>query len=852
MRQLLFLAIIFSIYLPATAQVQFAASGGVSEGKSSLVSSFTINGNAAALHEFKITDPTTCYGISQGPDGNLYGTTESGGSKNCGVIFSVFPDGSNFKIIYDYKTRNGFRPLPAFGPDGKLYVVISDSLFKIALNGSSADFIAKVAQQCSEIVIDQDGWLYGFGNEATRLFFKIKTDGTAYTVLRNNNYNTDGIFNIYSKSFCITPSGRIFLACGRGANVGGTLVSMNADGSNFLVHKSFSSGGSDYTTYGGYPGTPSYKNGKIYINTQSGATNDAGALLAFDTLTAALSVVYAYTSAEGITGSMASGKDQTLIGSNKHGLFSIKTDGSNLQQINPAGSAAIPAYDAVTDKVFYISGGGAYRDCYLMRTDLTTHAGTNIHNFGFVPAGYNPDGVTLSPDGLLYGIAQKGGTSGGGTLFKMDTNGSAFAVIKDFNGNDGQFPFGQLLAATDGRLYGICKGSGINGNSDSLALFGINTDGTGYAVLKRFSNATSPVIPELAEGSNGALFGVSGKGTGAPLQLFTINKNGTGFTILKTLSATDGYNTNQGLIAANGNVYGMASDGGTGAAASGTLFRIKEDGTNFSIVKNFVSNNTDGVTPGSLALGRDNKLYGITTGNFFSVGPTMYSIDLSNLSFKLISSFSNDYYSTNKLFPYGKPVHATDNKLYVNTFDGIFGIDLNGTNKTLDSFYLSLNSQQVSYLVEIPQPVTAQLCAPVGSATLQSTASGTVYQWQLNTGTGFTNITDNVNYAGANGVSLAIKNAPSVWNGYQYRCVTNLSNSVVYTLSFADKWTGSADMSWENPANWSCNELPDANTDVIINSGSVVINSNVTVRSLTIKPGVNFTINNGFTLTVTH
>lgn len=65
-------------------------------------------------------------------------------------------------------------------------------------------------------------------------------------------------------------------------------------------------------------------------------------------------------------------------------------------------------------------------------------------------------------------------------------------------------------------------------------------------------------------------------------------------------------------------------------------------------------------------------------------------------------------------------------------------------------------------------------------------------------------------------------------------------------------WIGMVSTAWENPANWSCGTLPDANTDVIINSGTVVLNSNTSIRSFTVKPGVNFTVTPGNNLIVNH
>jgi hypothetical protein len=52
--------------------------------------------------------------------------------------------------------------------------------------------------------------------------------------------------------------------------------------------------------------------------------------------------------------------------------------------------------------------------------------------------------------------------------------------------------------------------------------------------------------------------------------------------------------------------------------------------------------------------------------------------------------------------------------------------------------------------------------------------------------------------------------------------------------------------------NWNCGVIPDNNTDVVINDGTIVINSNVTIRSLKVNPGVTITVNPGFNLKILH
>ena len=74
----------------------------------------------------------------------------------------------------------------------------------------------------------------------------------------------------------------------------------------------------------------------------------------------------------------------------------------------------------------------------------------------------------------------------------------------------------------------------------------------------------------------------------------------------------------------------------------------------------------------------------------------------------------------------------------------------------------------------------------------------------------------------------------------------------VGTFGCKNSWTGASNNSWENPANWSCGVVPDENTDVIIDSGIIQLNSNVTIRTLHLNSGVIFTVGTGYHLTITH
>jgi len=134
--------------------------------------------------------------------------------------------------------------------------------------------------------------------------------------------------------------------------------------------------------------------------------------------------------------------------------------------------------------------------------------------------------------------------------------------------------------------------------------------------------------------------------------------------------------------------------------------------------------------------------------------------------------------------------------------------------------------------------------------------TGNTYQWQVNNGSGYTNINNSQNYSGAYTDTLIFTNIPSSMYGYLFRCeITNagITYSQEYTLQIANTWTGAVNSAWENTNNWSCGELPDSNTDVIIDLGTpVIVNSDVSIRSLQLNPAVQFTINSGKQFNILH
>lgn len=143
---------------------------------------------------------------------------------------------------------------------------------------------------------------------------------------------------------------------------------------------------------------------------------------------------------------------------------------------------------------------------------------------------------------------------------------------------------------------------------------------------------------------------------------------------------------------------------------------------------------------------------------------------------------------------------------------------------------------------------------PGGNASFTAGVAGNSYQWQVNSGTGFTNLTNTGIYSGVTTGTLSLTAALPTMYGYKYRCVVNgTTNSPENTLKFSVRWLGTAGVAWENTANWDCGVLPNDQTDVVIPAGVVypLVSSVASCYSLRLSPGSTVTVKSGSRLIIT-
>lgn len=131
---------------------------------------------------------------------------------------------------------------------------------------------------------------------------------------------------------------------------------------------------------------------------------------------------------------------------------------------------------------------------------------------------------------------------------------------------------------------------------------------------------------------------------------------------------------------------------------------------------------------------------------------------------------------------------------------------------------------------------------------LTSNIIGNTYKWQVNTGSGYTDLTNGGVYDGVSNDTLTIASPPTSYRGYKYRCVVNNAfNGQENELLFSLIWKGTSNVNWGNTANWGCSSLPDEFTDVLIESGtpfSPQVNIAIAkARTLKVTTGANLQVN---------
>lgn len=279
--------------------------------------------------------------------------------------------------------------------------------------------------------------------------------------------------------------------------------------------------------------------------------------------------------------------------------------------------------------------------------------------------GICPAGRLVLSGNVLYGAAQRGGSGGGGTVFKLNTDGSGFATLLDFPATVSNDPRPNGLMLSGDTLYGTAMNGGTNWNG---AVFRLNTDGSGFSVIHTFSQASYDLSVQNVTNSDGinpaaslvsdgnSLYGTAKYGgVGGGGTVFKLNTDSSGFTTLHSFTSRDGQTPSSEPLLSGNTLYGTTSGGGD--AGSGSVFKINTDGSGFATLHSFSATafnpqnmgqtNSDGAQPSAGLVLSGGTLYGAASGGGPAGSGTLFAVDTNGDNFVNLYSFS--------LLPYGPP-----------------------------------------------------------------------------------------------------------------------------------------------------------------------------------------------------
>ena len=433
--------------------------------------------------------------------------------------------------------------------------------------------------------------------------------------------------------------------------------------------------------------------GTIYGMTNLGGVNDLGVIFQYNATTDVYTKKVDLNSTNGTLpeGDLMQASDGMLYGmTSKGGLYnkgvlfqynpntSIYTKKIDFDGLNK-GSIPTGSLMQANDGLLYgMTGSGGVNDKgVLFRFDPSTGTYIKILDFGSVYTGVQPYGSLIqASNGMLYGMTLTGGVNGIGVLFQYDPINNIYTHKLDFDGtNTGKNPYGSLIKAADGMLYAITR---YGGSQDAGVIFQYNTTNSTFTKKVDLKTSGGYSFGTLTQASNGMLYGMNASDlTSSAGIIFQYNYTTNIYTEkVFTGSNSTGAEPQNSLIKANdGKIYGMTTSGGT--LAQGVLFQFDPVSNIFSSKINFDGINKGSNPTGTLMQASDGMLYGVTShGGAATTSPEGVLFQYNPNTNALTKKVDFSALTTTGRLPCGKLIEANDGMLYGMTSQG--GADDNG------------------------------------------------------------------------------------------------------------------------------------------------------------------------------
>jgi uncharacterized repeat protein (TIGR03803 family) len=637
--------------------------------------------------------------LVQGPDGTLYGTASSG-TNGFGLVYKVQPNGTGLAVLKSFSGSDGAGPAAGLILSGNTLYGTTEgggslgggwlgvgTVFKINTDGSGFSVLHnftsfKDGGQPECILALSGNTLYGTafegGNFGYGTVFAVNTDGTGFTNLHSFTAGTDNGNGAYTNSDGEQPvcglviSGNALYGTALGGRSGsGTVFAVNTDGSGFTNLYNFTAtsvdpSGTPTNSDGNYPTEIILSGNTLYGTTGYGGVSGQGTVFAVNTDGSGFTVLRNFTVSDGRTGGKLILSGGTLYGAAGSGgsfssgtVFAVNTDGSGFTNlysftatsVDPSGTPTNSDGDwpygglLLSGNTLYgtARAGGLGNNGTIFKIKTSGSGFTVLDNFGGEIGGCNPYAGLLLLGNTLYGTTSGGGSTGPGTVFKINTDGSGYTNLYNFSYSYGMQPHSGLVLSGN-LLYGTTWSGGSSGYG---TVFRMDTNGQSFATIYNFTGGADGGNPDgtllsvgvTLYGTTTGLNDPSGYGT-----VFKVSRSGNGFTVLKYFAGGDGANPYGGLVLSGNTLYGTAQSGTPGL---GTVYAVNTDGSGFTNLYSFTGG-SDGAFPNAGLVLSGSELYGTTMGfmsckdwNCYTSYGTVFKINTNGTGFTVLYTFAN-------------------------------------------------------------------------------------------------------------------------------------------------------------------------------------------------------------------
>ena len=279
-----------------------------------------------------------------------------------------------------------------------------------------------------------------------------------------------------------------------------------------------------------------------------------------------------------------------------------------------------------------------------------------VYSFGSTQSGSYPVSRLLKLASGFYGTAYSGGGGAGcgggcGTVFDVTSSGQERTLYAFQGGADGAGPSSGLVEL-NGILYGTTSYAGTAGPYGNGTVFAITPGGT-YTQLHAFAGADGAYPSGGLIAMDGVLYGMTSEGGANGLgTVFSITPQGQLSTIY-SFAGVDGSYPKDGLTAVEGTLYGVTQYGGAGYrnnnhSGNGVLFSLVPG--NAETVLHSFAGHVDGAYPNGDLLSLGGELFGTTATGTGTVGGTVFKFTLDG-GYRRLHTFTRD--DANPSYPNG-------------------------------------------------------------------------------------------------------------------------------------------------------------------------------------------------------